>query len=361
MKILQVCSARAIGGGEKHLADLAHGLTERGHEIYAALRPNSPLRSHLSRVRDENVLTLRAPGPLNIANAYRLARFMREQQIEIVHAHIAHDYLLAALAARLAGNARLVVTRHVLFPLKTTHARLLQRVDAVIAVSHAVAGVLKVQNIFDSSRIVVIHNGIDLTRFFPNSSSRDSNSFRVGMVGHLAPIKGQDEFIRAARIVTGERNDVTFIIAGEDKSRSGENRQHLERLIRDLGLNERVQLIGWVDDVPSLLSTLDLLISPSRSEPFGLSIIEGMAAGVPVIATSSEGAREILEDGVTGQLLSSGNPEELARAIVGLLDDEARRKSFSENALAAVRDKFSLERMVDDTEQLYRTILKKGP
>lgn len=367
MKILQVCSARTIGGGEKHLADLAHGLDARGHEVYAALRPGSGLRPYLPMVLDRNILWLRASGPLNIINAFHLARFIRERKVEIIHAHIAHDYLLAVLAAKLAGRAGLVITRHVLFPLKKLHAKMLKRVDRVIAVSHAVADRLRAEDIFDPARIVVVHNGIDLARFARNGTARDSlqgfvkscarNSFLVGMVGHLAAIKGQEEFIRAAAIVTSRRAHVTFIIAGEDKSRTGENRRRLERLISDLGLNDRVHLLGWVDDVPSLLSALDLLVSPSRAEPFGLAIVEGMACGVPMIAMMSEGACEILEDGVTGHLLPSGDPEELAGAIVRLLDDEESRKSLSARALGVVRDRFTLELMVSGTEQLYRSVL----
>jgi glycosyltransferase involved in cell wall biosynthesis len=366
MKILQICSARTIGGGEKHLVDLANGLHARGHEVYAALRTSSGLRAELQALPERNILPLRAQGPLNILNAFKLAQFIREREVDVIHAHIAHDYLLAALAARLAGRGELVITRHVLFQLNKLHARMLKHVARVIAVSQAVADALRSGHTFDPARIVVIHNGIDLRRFTRHSAAPDwlqsfiksgtRDRFIVGMVGHLSPIKGQEEFIRAAAIIASRRTDVTFIIAGEDKSRGGENRRQIERLINDLGLDGRIHLLGWVDDVPRLLSAFDLLVSPSRSEPFGLSIIEGMACGVPVIATRSEGAREILEDGVTGQLLSSGSPQELASAIVRLLDDEEKRMSFGAQALRAVRDRFTLELMVGATEQLYRSL-----
>src|SRR5688572_8040881 len=367
MKILQICSARTIGGGEKHLVDLANGLHGRGHEVYAAIRPDSGLRSELQPLPEQNILTLPAQGPLNILNAFKLAQFIRERKVDVIHGHIAHDYLLAALAAKLAGRGKLVITRHVLFQLNELHTRMLKRVDRVIAVSQGVANSL---HGFDPVRITVIHNGIDLSRFTRDSAASDwlqsfiesdiRNSFFVGMVGHLAPIKGQEEFIRAAAIVGSQRSDVVFVIAGEDKSRTGENRQHLERLIKDLGLEGRVHLLGWVDDVPRLLSALDLLISPSRSEPFGLSIVEGMACGVPVIATRSEGALEILEDGVTGKLLASGHPDELAAAIVSLLEDEEKRWRFVAQALEVVSEKFALESMVSATEQLYDSLFGDG-
>lgn len=363
MKILQICSARTIGGGEKHLIDLANGLYARGHDVFAAIRPDSGLRAELQALPEQNLLPLRTKGPLNILNAFNLAQFIRARKVDVIHGHIAHDYLLAALSAKLAGRGKLVITRHVLFELNSLHSRMLRRVDRVIAVSQAVADSL---HAFDPATVAVIHNGIDLSRFTRQSGARDwlqssikgdvRNSSIVGMVGHLAPIKGQEEFIRAAAIVGSQRTDVAFVIAGEDKSRTGENRLHMERLIKDLGLEGRVHLLGWVDDVPRLLSALDVLISPSRSEPFGLSIVEGMACGVPIIATRSEGAREILADGVTGQLLTTGNPEELAGAIISLLYDEEKRRRFVARALEVVRDRFALESMVRKTELVYESL-----
>lgn len=366
MKILQICSARTIGGGEKHLVDLANGLQRRGHEVYAAIRPGSELRAELEALPDRNVVALRSPGLLNILNAIPLAQFIHQRQVDVIHAHVAHDYLPAVLAVRLAGRGKLVITRHVLFQLNKLHARMLKRVDRFIAVSQAVANSL---NGFDPAKIAVIHNGIDLNRFTRHNSARDwlqsfissdiRNSFIVGMIGHLAPIKGQEDFIRAAAIVAARKSDVAFFIAGEDKSRDGENRRQIERLIKELGLDGRIHLLGWVDDVARLLSAFDVLVSPSRSEPFGLTIVEGMACRVPVIATRSEGALEILEDGVTGQLVACRNPEELASAIVSLLDDEEKRRTFSEQALAVVCERFAVDSMVSATEQLYESLFNK--
>ena len=367
MKILQVCSARTIGGGEKHVADLANGLASRGQEVHVALRPGSSLRSELTILPVSHIHPLRATGPLNLLNAFPLARLIRKRGVELVHAHIAHDYLLAATAVRLAGRGRVVLTRHALFPLSKVYRVALGRVSRVIAVSEAVADRVRSDNIFDVADIEVVHNGVDLARFKPNvGAGEDARSlfqagprdfYLVGMTGHLAPIKGPDLFIRAAAVVARLRDDVTFVVAGEDKSRSGENRRRLERLVGDLGLGGRVRLPGWVDDVPSLLSALDLFVSPSRSEPFGLSIVEAMACGAPVVATKSEGACEILDDGVTGLLVPPGDHEALAEAICALLDDRVRRASLAARALEAVRDRFSLERMVTATERLYRSVL----
>jgi glycosyltransferase involved in cell wall biosynthesis len=180
------------------------------------------------------------------------------------------------------------------------------------------------------------------------------------MVGHLAPIKGQEEFIRAAAIVCGLRDDVEFIIAGEDKSHNGEHRQRIERLIAELDLNQRIRLSGWVDDIAELLVSFDLFVSPSRSEPFGLSIVEAMAAGTPVISSMSEGAREIIDDHHSGRLVPIGDVHTLARVISELLSDPAQRGHLSANAQRIVRERFSLERMVVETEKVYAQVLERS-
>src|SRR6267154_3422596 len=146
MKILQICSARELGGGEKHLADLANGLAGRGHDVYAAVIPSSPLLAELSSVPKKNITELPMRNSLNVATGLKLARFVRQHEIEIVHAHVARDYPLAALAARRTG-ARLVLTRHVLFPLNRIHRLTLRRTVRLIAVSQAVAEELHAQRI----------------------------------------------------------------------------------------------------------------------------------------------------------------------------------------------------------------------
>src|SRR2546421_954728 len=357
MRILQICSAREIGGGERHLADLANSLARRGHEVFAALSDASPVRADLRALPTEKIIELPMRNSLNLASAVNLSRFVREHQIDIVHAHVARDYPLAALATG-RSRAQLVLTRHVLFPLNRIHKLTLRRTARVIAVSRAVAESLNSQRIFAPGKIVTIHNGIDVDRFAGTAKdSATDRKLRVGMVGHIAPIKGQENFLRAAAILQADRDDVEFIIAGEDKSHSGENRVALEKLISDLKMDGRLRLIRWGDDVPNLLSTLDLFVSPARSEPFGLSIVEAMAAGVPVLATSSEGAREIIEDNQTGRLVPVGDTEAMATAIMDLLNDSTERKRLADNAQIRVHEHFSLDKMVEHTEQVYAAAL----
>ena len=361
MRILQVCSVTTFGGGERHLADLSHALADLGHEVYAASVPGSPLSAELSFLTKGRTLALSRRNYLK--NLTTLARFAREHDIEIVHAHAARDYHLAALAVRRASRSRLVLTRHTLFPMRGINRHLLRGVGRVIAVSRAVAESLRRNGVIEPSKITVIHNGIDVDRFASAAADgiRAADSpVLVGTVGHLAPIKGHDVFLRAAALISARRPEVRFIVIGEDKSPQMGHRKFLESLVAELGLGGSVAMPGWHDDIPSVLSSLTLFVSAARSEPFGLSIVEAMAAGLPVVAAASEGALEIIEDGLTGKVVPVADPESLAAAINSLLDDPSERSRLGDNALLAARQHYSLARMVNDTERVYREVLAAG-
>ena len=363
LRILQISSARTLGGGERHLVDLIGGLARRGHEVSVALRPDSPLRGELASLPARNVLALPLRNSLDIGSAIALARFVRERRIEIIHAHMARDYPLAALAAGRAPDARLFVTRHVLFPLGRVHKFLLRDVSRVVAVSEAVARALRAGGIFPEHKICIIPNGIDIDRFEKVATEIDREAYRLGLgvrvplvvgtIGELSEVKGQEDFIRAASIIARQTDAVEFLIVGEDASRSGETRARLVRLIDELGLGGRVQMLGRRTDVAEILTCMDVFVSASRSEAFGLALVEAMAAGVPVVATATEGAREVVEDGATGSIVPVGDADALALAVGQLLASAGQRSIFVENARRRARERWSVERMVKETEAIY--------
>src|SRR5215207_1019439 len=349
MRVLQVSSARAFGGGERHLADLARGLHQRGHEVLAALREGSPLRERLTFLPGQNVYTLPLRNSLDLAGAWRLARIARERKVEIIHAHVARDYAPAAFAARLAPASRLVLTRHVLFPLSRAHRLALSNAARVIAVSEPVARALRAQKIFDEGKIRVVENSVDFARFerARAESERDTpdGRFRVGIVGELSEVKGQLEFVRAAALVAEESGEhVEFIVVGDDNSRGGEYRARVVRLVDELGLSKCVRLLERVEDVSRVVVKLDVLVSASRSEAFGLAMAEALVCGVPVVATATEGARSLIEDGVSGLLVPVGDVRALAAAVTSLLSNEERRLALGDQARRNARERFNPER-----------------
>ena len=355
MRILQLCSLTTFGGGERHLVDLSRSLNDLGHDVYAAAVSGSKLWTELSFLDRTRLFAL---SRLNyVKNVTGLAGFVRAHEIEIVHAHAARDYHLASMVVRTALRSRLVLTRHALFSLRGINKYVLSNAVRVIAVSRAVAESLRRNDVIEPSKIIVVHNGVDPDAFNGLSARGVDMPILVGTVGHLAPIKGQDIFLRAAALVSARRSDVRFVIIGEDKSPEKKHRQSLEKLVAELDLDRIVTFAGWRDDMAAMLSSLDVFVSAARSEPFGLAIVEAMAAGLPVVTTASEGSLEIIEDGLNGKLISSWDHHSLAAAISNLLNDPLERSRLGHNAKATARERFSLTRMARETERVYREVL----
>ena len=368
MRILHISSAQTFGGGERHLADLVNALATRGHDVFAVVRPDSPLIAALTGLPAQNLVPLPLRNSLDASSAGRLASFVRKQKIELVHAHMARDYPLAAYATRRNPDAQLIVTRHVLFPLNPLHKITLSRVARVVAVSDAVGRQLSMQKIVPRERVTVVHNGIDIARFETAMREFDREQFcrrwalpekntLVGSVGSLNPLKGHDDFLQAAARVADIFPGAYFIVAGVDVTAGQTNRANLERLVRKLKLESRVRFIGKMDDVAPLFCALDISVSASHSESFGLAIAEAMTTGTPVVATETEGAREIIRDDETGLLVKVRDVGALAEAIGALLSDEKKRQRIGQSAREEVRLRFSLDRMVDATEQIYQESL----
>ena len=361
LKILQISSAASFGGGERYVADLTRSLVWRGHDLYAVVRPNSPLIGHLEIDR-ARIKTLPLRNSLDVPSAHELARFVARNGIEIVHAHMARDYPLAAYAARRNRKTKFIVTRHVLFQLSRLHRHTLARAHRVIAVSNAVARELRSQRIVTDGQLAVVTNGVDVDRFyvdfdrveFLKSLGLPAGVPLVGSIGELRTLKRHDDFIRAAALIAPQFPDAHFVLAGLDSSLSHEVHKHLEQLVRESGLNDRFHFLGWVEDVEKLLMVLDVFVSASETESFGLAIAEAMAASKPVVATATEGAQEVVVNQETGLLVPIGDVPKIAESIATLLSNKEQRTRMGARAWEVVNQRFSLQRMVNEIEKIYR-------
>ena len=363
MNILQISSASSFGGGERYVADLTNNLISRGHDLFVAVRPRSPLVRHL-QLPPERILTLPLRNALDVPSAHELERFVRRQKIDVVHAHMARDYSLAAYAARRNRQSKFIATRHVLFHLSRLHRHTLARATRVIAVSSAVAKELRAQRVVNESQIALIPNGIDVERFdrarvgfdraqYLRSMGLPPDSLLVGSIGELRTLKRHDDFVRAAAKIASEFPETQFVLAGLDTSASGEVRKQLERLVGELGLRDCFYFLGWVDEAEKLLCAMDVFVSASETESFGLAIAEALAAGTAVVATRTEGAQEVVEDQKTGVLVEIGDVAGIADAVIALLRNPEVRHNFGERAKEAAHTRFSLKRMVDEIEAVY--------
>src|ERR1044072_8373159 len=345
MNILQISSASSFGGGERYVVDLTNALVARGHDVYVAVRPGSPLPRHL-QLSTEKILTLPLRNALDVQSARELERFVRRKEIDVIHAHMARDYSLASYAAR-RRQTKFIVTRHVLFKLNRLHRHTLSPAACVIAVSQAVARELRTSHVVSNDQIAVIHNGIDVERIqrtcaalhlvlFRQSIGMPGRGALVGSIGELRTLKRHDDFIRAAALVLKEFPETQFVIAGV-----GEVREQLETLVAELGLPDRFHFLGWLDDADKLLCAMYVFVSASETESFGLAIVEAMAAGTAVVATATEGAKEVIDDQKTGLLVPIGDVNSIAQSVLNLLrDPEHRNRLATESAKSAAR--FSL-------------------
>lgn len=363
MRILHISSARTYGGGERHLVDLCRGLHEAGHEVFLALRPTNEWQHRLSFLPPGRILHVTLRNSFGMFSAKRIARFMKRNEIGIIHAHLARDYIPASLAARLAGNASFVLTRHVMFGIKPYYRFALGNLSMAIGVSEPAGAALR--EVFSDEKVTVIRNGIDPSGLESSNRTARRDAFRteqgipqgvglIGVVGELTENKGQKDFLLAAGTISAAHPSSRFILVGRDNTAGGAQRRELRRLAEVLGLTDRVLFLDWVEDTETLFSAIDVLVSSSYSESFGMAILEAMAYATPIVGTRTDGTLELIEDGVTGLLVPIGDPAGLARSVSELLENPERASQIGQAARAAAVSGFPLSRMIEKTLEVYR-------
>jgi glycosyltransferase involved in cell wall biosynthesis len=218
---------------------------------------------------------------------------------------------------------------------------------------------------YDASKIVVIPNGVDLQRF--ESTGGDESPFRalgvpedapvVLVVSRLNPLKGLETFLEASARVAPQFPSARFVVVGDTNPNERSYWSVLTSLTERLGITDRVVFAGLRQDVPQLLKAATISVMPSLNEALSNVVLESMAAGAPVVATRVGGTPEAIKDGVTGVLVQPGDPRGMATAICELLADPARARRLGVAARQLINERFSMERMVSATEQLYGALL----
>lgn len=367
MRILHVSSARTYGGGERHFVDLTRGLSERGHEIFVAYRPTSEWKHELDFLPRDRHFKVSIRNSFGVLSAIRIADFIRENRIEIVHAHVARDYIPASIAV-MASSAKFVLTRHLMLPLKPFNRFALKNVSKVIAVSDGVAKELK--KLFPREKVAVIHNGIDVHERKIENREELRLEFRsfhgipidvplVGTLGELKELKGQREFVLAAAEIAKQNPECRFVVVGRDNSLDKKFRRDLKRLVGVLGLEDKFLWLDWLEDTMSFHAAVDVFVSPSRSESFGLAMLEAIASGTPLVATETEGAIQLL--GINGLLVPVEDPVALANATIDVINNDNVRRELADHGIERAQSLFDVGRMVTETEHLYEQLLMREP
>lgn len=337
-----------------------------GVPAFAITGTDGSLRLHPAR-------TPRALAEMGQA-AVQLNRAARRFDAGLVHANSIRAGLIAVAAARLERRPTVVHVRDCLPPGRVAELtmRTLGRADAVLANSdytRARLGPL-------ADRAEVVYNGIDLAglerRLLPRAEARarlglgEGDGPVLAVVAQITPWKGQLDAIRIAALLSERHPRLQLLLVGTTKFDAAATRHdnaaylaELQRLAAELGLGERARFLGERADVPEILAAVDVLLAPSWEEPFGRSIVEAMAAGVPVAATDVGGPVEIVADGATGLLLAPCRPQEWAAAIEPLLAEPARAAAMGARGRELARERFAIERHAAAVGAAYEAVASR--
>ncbi|HEX6851245.1 MAG TPA: glycosyltransferase [Candidatus Polarisedimenticolaceae bacterium] len=373
LSILLVSGYLGSGGGaERQITELARHLDPRRFRTaVVSLVPDRALSrhggAHYQRLREAGieVLTLRRTLRLGPGQLIGLARLLRSRRPDVVHSFLFSENWRTRLAAIAAPGVRVISSERSVNVWKRSHhhalERLLARVSVrIVANADAIRRFLIEESGLPPSKIVVIPNGVDTTRFKPLADRErrraergwPPDAFVVGHTGTMVPHKGQSEVLRACATAASRVPGLRVVLLGDGPDRGG-----LAELARTLGLEGRVEMPGFVGDVEAVLPCLDVYVHFSRErEGCSNAVLEAMACGLPVVATDVGGNRELVEDGRTGCLVGEEDVAGVASAIVRLGLDAARRQELGSAAARAVADRFSIPRMVGATAALYESV-----
>jgi L-malate glycosyltransferase len=364
VRVLYVSHTAQVSGGERSLLDLLGALGARVQptvatpegELSAALRSRGVSTRTISgtagSLRPHPLHTPLTVGELARA-AWSVRRIARRDGVELVHANSIRAGIVATAAARIGAPPAVVHVRDVLpgGPLaRATRAVVGSGASAIVGNSaHTLERFVSPRT---DAVLAVAHSPVDLNRLRA-ATELDQGRARLalgipanagpvlGVVAQLTPWKGQDDAVRILAGLRAAHPDARLLLAGSAKFLSNSTRhdnrafvRRLQALIAELDVGDRVQLLGERSDVPEVLRALDMLLVPSWEEPFGRSVVEALALGVPVAATSVGGPREVLRDGIDGLLLPPRRPWEWVAALAPLLGDSNRLTEVGRQGLA---------------------------
>jgi glycosyltransferase involved in cell wall biosynthesis len=361
-RVLQVVLQLDPGGTERLVIELVTRLRHQMAMAVCCLDQPGAWAPQLESLGVPVVALGRQPG-FRPGLAIELARLARRLSIDVLHCHHYSPFVYGRLAAFLLPGCRVIYTEHgrlsdappsnkrrVVNPILTAG------VHELLAVSHDLRSYMLREGMPERTRVV--WNGVE-PGDLPTPASRlaaratlgvGDDAFVVATVARLDPVKDLVTLIRALAIACAEVPTLRLVILGD-----GPEQARLEEEARRQGVADRVRFLGQRDDAPALLGGADLYVNSSISEGISLTILEAMAAGLPVVATAVGGTPEVVQDGQTGRLVAARDPAALGAALVAVSRDAAAASVMGGAGRERVLQYFSIDRMVGDYAALYAT------
>lgn len=319
---------------------------------------------HLVHLNGLSVITIgpRLSTPKKLLRLYRL---FREREYEIVFTHSWNTLVEGALAARLAGVPRFIHGEHGTLehsPKNRWLQKLLwKQAETIVVVAESIIHRSRAELGYSGNNFKVIHNGVDTERFYPNPVIRDEirlkqgwqGKFVIGHMGRFFEVKDHPTLVRAFAIVHQKYPESQLVLVGGGGKIGQKRCRMLKELISELGLKDAVRILEPTDRPEIYYNGFDLFVLPSLSEGCSNVLLEAMATGLPIIATNVGGNPELIKDGINGLLVPPASPEELAGAMIRLIQDKDLRSRFSKAGRQIACEKFSMENCVRHFEELY--------
>ncbi|MBW1812231.1 MAG: glycosyltransferase family 4 protein [Deltaproteobacteria bacterium] len=365
MKILHINTEKTWRGGEQQTFNLLKGLKERNISSHLICQPGSLMAQKIKKAQIK-VFPVAMHGEADLFAGFRIRALINRFNYDILHSHTSHAHSLAFWAS-FGTKTRRIVTRRVDFSifrhsfLKLSGIKYRYMADFYIAISNKIKDVL-VNDGLPARRIFVARSGINPHRFDDAAKDYLIDEFNIKSseqvvinVAHLAGHKGQQYLVKAIPLVLSKIPTARFFIIG-----GGELMDELQTLAISLGLKKKLIFTGFRRDVGAFYHIADLFVMSSVQEGLGTAVLDALALGKPVVAAKSGGIPEIIHDGETGRLVAPADPVALAAGIVELLTHAERAKQMASQGQTVVREKFSIETMVDKNIEIYQQILKPG-
>ncbi len=346
----------------------ARALRERGHDVWLLCAAGTKVEAE-ARALCRVVPCLRGRY-VDIGAIRQVRSLLDEHRIDIVHLELGRDLWTIVPAARAAKQRPgLIYTQRMQSSVDKkdpAHQLLYRSLDRVIAISEVVKANLVKRFPVPAERIVVIPNGVDLALYDVTPASReatartvpwDAGTPVVALLGRISRGKGHTKLIEAAPAILERAPETQFALIGSVSDGEEEYAADLDAMITAAGLEDRVHKLGFRDDVPAVLSHCTLLVAPSESESLGNVVLEGMAAGLPVVAARSGAFPELVVHGETGLLYDVNDAAGFANAVVEVLTDPARAARFGSAARARVAQHYDRTHRTDRVLKLYEDVL----
>jgi glycosyltransferase involved in cell wall biosynthesis len=365
--ICQVLHSLKVGGAEMLAVALARGLRDRYRFIFVCLDELGRLGAELHGEGFEVATLGRRPG-IDPLCAWRLGRIWRRQQVRLVHAHQYTPFFYAMSARMWRRRPPVIFTEHGRwYPDYPRRRRILfnrltlRRTDRVVGVGEAVRQALIRNEGFPDKRVEVIYNGVDVSAFDADQPDRASvrrewglgpDDLVIAQVARLDHLKDHATAIRTIDRVARRRGNARLLLVGD-----GPQQEVIEAEIRAHNVQDHVRLLGLRDDIPRLLHAADLFLLTSISEGIPVTLIEAMAARLPIVSTKVGGVAEIVQAGRTGLLTAPGDDAALAEAVLRLADDPALGRAMGELGHERARTVFSQKGMHDAYQARFEEML----